>query len=122
MISRSASGTIASGSTVWPSSTSAAPSSGCRANGEAWLGLAASYDRLRRYELADRAYNEALKIYGPRPEVLNNIGYSYMLRGDLRKARAKFQEAQAQDPEEIPRSRTISRWWKKAAHRRKGLN
>jgi Flp pilus assembly protein TadD len=33
-------------------------------DGEAWLGLAASYDRLRRYELADRAYRETLSIYG----------------------------------------------------------
>ncbi len=29
---------------------------------EAWLGLAASYDRLRRFELADRAYAHAAKI------------------------------------------------------------
>src|SRR5689334_16085906 len=26
---------------------------------EAWVGLAASYDRLRRYDLADRAYDQA---------------------------------------------------------------
>src|SRR5215831_3874114 len=50
-------------------------------DGEAWLGLAASYDRLHRYDLADRAYREAIAIYGPRAEVLNNIGYSYLLRG-----------------------------------------
>ena len=68
-------------------------------DGEAWLGLAASYDRLKRYELADRAYREALAIFGPRPEVINNIGYSYLLRGDLRRARVKFAEAQAKDPE-----------------------
>jgi len=68
-------------------------------DGEAWLGLAASYDRLKRYDLADRAYAQALAIFGPRPEVINNIGYSYMLRGDLRKARQKFAEAQAKDPE-----------------------
>ena len=53
---------------------------------EAWLGLAASYDRLRRYELADRAYREAIKILGPTPEILNNQGYSYILRGDYRRA------------------------------------
>ena len=67
-------------------------------DGEAWLGLAASYDRLRRFELADRAYKEALAIFGPKPEVLNNIGYSYMLRGDYRASRQKFAEAQRQDP------------------------
>jgi len=90
-------------------------------DGEAWLGLAASYDRLRRYELADRAYREALAIYGPRPEVLNNIGYSFMLRGDLRKARAKFAEAQVKDPENPTIANNIA-LVDEAAKRRKGLN
>jgi len=90
-------------------------------DGEAWLGLAASYDRLRRYELADRAYREALAIYGPRPEVLNNIGYSYLLRGDLRKARAKFEEAQAKDPGNPTIANNIA-LVDEAAKRRKGLN
>jgi Flp pilus assembly protein TadD len=90
-------------------------------DGEAWLGLAASYDRLRRYELADRAYREALAIYGPRPEVLNNIGYSFLLRGDLRKARAKFAEAQAKDPENPTIANNIA-LVDEAAKRRKGLN
>lgn len=66
---------------------------------EAWLGLAASYDRLRRFELADRAYANAIKIAGPNPAILNNQGYSYMLRGDYRKARTKLAAARAQDPE-----------------------
>ena len=65
---------------------------------EAWLGLAASYDRLRRWDLADRAYDQALKIAGPTPEILNNQGYSFMLRGDYRRARAVLLQAQAQDP------------------------
>ena len=65
---------------------------------EAWLGLAASYDRLRRFELADRAYKQAIVIVGATPEVLNNQGYSFMLRGDYPRARAKFAEAQALDP------------------------
>jgi Flp pilus assembly protein TadD len=90
-------------------------------DGEAWLGLAASYDRLRRYELADRAYREALAIYGPRPEVLNNIGYSFLLRGDLRKARAKFMEAQAKDPENPTIANNIA-LVDEAAKQRKGLN
>jgi Flp pilus assembly protein TadD len=90
-------------------------------DGEAWLGLAASYDRLRRYELADRAYKQALAIYGPRPEVLNNIGYSLMLRGDLRRARAKFIEAQARDPENPTIANNIA-LVDEAAKRRKGLN
>jgi Flp pilus assembly protein TadD len=65
---------------------------------EAWLGLAASYDRLRRWDLADRAYDQAMKIAGATPEILNNQGYSYMLRGDYRRARVVLLQAQAQDP------------------------
>jgi Flp pilus assembly protein TadD len=90
-------------------------------DGEAWLGLAASYDRLKRYELADRAYSQALTIYGPRPEVLNNIGYSFLLRGDLRKARSKFVEAQVRDPENPTIANNIA-LVDEAAKRRKGLN
>jgi tetratricopeptide (TPR) repeat protein len=65
---------------------------------EAWVGLAACYDRLRRFELADRAYHQAIEIIGPTPEVLNNQGYSYMLRGDYARARAILRTAQAKDP------------------------
>jgi tetratricopeptide (TPR) repeat protein len=65
---------------------------------EAWVGLAASYDRLRRWDLADRAYDQAMKIAGPTSELLNNWGYSYMLRGDYRRARDTLSRAQAQDP------------------------
>jgi Flp pilus assembly protein TadD len=69
-----------------------------RRDAEAWLGLAASYDRLRRFELADRAYAHAAKILGPSAEVLNNQGYSYLLRGDYAHAREKLAAAQALDP------------------------
>jgi tetratricopeptide (TPR) repeat protein len=65
---------------------------------EAWLGLAACYDRLRRFELADRAYAGALRIVGPVPEILNNQGYSYLMRGDYARARAKLDAAYAKDP------------------------
>jgi Flp pilus assembly protein TadD len=65
---------------------------------EAWMGLAAAYDRLRRFELADRAYNQAIGITGPTAEILNNQGYSYMLRGDYKRARAKLADAQRLDP------------------------
>ena len=65
---------------------------------EAWLGLAASYDWLRRFELADRAYARAIKILGPTPEILNNQGYSYLLRGDYRHAREKLAAARDLDP------------------------
>jgi Flp pilus assembly protein TadD len=65
---------------------------------EAWLGLAASYDRLRRFELADRAYKQVIAIAGATPEVLNNQGYSYILRGDYARARSKLAEARSLDP------------------------
>jgi Flp pilus assembly protein TadD len=65
---------------------------------EAWIGLAASYDKLRRFDLADRAYAQAIRLAGPTPEILNNQGYSYLLRGDRRKARTTLLQAQAKDP------------------------
>jgi Flp pilus assembly protein TadD len=65
---------------------------------EGWLGLAASYDQLKRWELADRAYGQALKITGPTTALLNNRGYSYLLRGDLKRASQDLSAAAAQEP------------------------
>jgi Flp pilus assembly protein TadD len=65
---------------------------------EAWLGLAATYDQLRRFDFADRAYSQAIAIVGPTIEILNNQGYSYMLRGDYVRAREKLAAAQRKDP------------------------
>ena len=65
---------------------------------ESWVGLAASYDRLRRFDLADRAYAEAIRLIGPTAEILNDQGFSYMLRGDYARARRKLEEARARDP------------------------
>lgn len=64
----------------------------------AWVGLAASYDRLRRFDLADRAYAEALRLSGPDAQILNNQGYSRLLRGDLVAAREKFLAAYELEP------------------------
>jgi len=68
-------------------------------DGEAWLGLAASYDRIRRFDLADRAYRNAARYAGHRPEYFNNVGFSYLLRGDVRKARSNFLKALELDPD-----------------------
>jgi Flp pilus assembly protein TadD len=65
---------------------------------EAWVGLAASYDRLRRFELADQAYAQAIKLTGETVQILNDRGYSYLLRGDLANARVKFLKAYQLDP------------------------
>lgn len=67
-------------------------------NGDAWLGLAASYDQLGRFDLADRAYGQAVKIKGQTPQVLNNRGYSYLLRGDRVQAERYFQRARSINP------------------------
>lgn len=66
---------------------------------EAWIGLAASYDRLKRFDLADRAYTHAIRIAGATPEILNNQGFSYILRGDYTRARNTLLAAQARDPD-----------------------
>jgi Flp pilus assembly protein TadD len=65
---------------------------------EAWLGLAASYDRLRRFDLADRAYEHVVALVGRTAPVLNNMGYHDMLKGDLKEARALLLEAAQDDP------------------------
>lgn len=66
-----------------------------------WVGLAASYDNLGRFEPADRAYEQAIQIGGETFEVLNNRGYSYLLRGDRARARTQFERALLLDPENL---------------------
>ena len=70
-------------------------------NAEAWLGLAASYDRLQRFDLADRAYKIVIKMTGNSPTVLNNLGYHYLLRGDYANARVTLAAAQKADPNNL---------------------
>ena len=62
-------------------------------NAEAWLGLGATYDQLGRFELADRSYSQVMKLAGPVPQLMNNMGYSQMLRGKRKKARSFFKKA-----------------------------
>jgi len=64
----------------------------------AWVGLAASYDRIGRFDLADRAYKQAIGLEGETTAILNNEGYSYMLRGRLADARRKFLKAYEREP------------------------
>ena len=64
----------------------------------AWIGLAASYDKLRRFDLADQAYAQAIRLGGETVQILNDQGYSYMLHGDLSGARRKFERARSLDP------------------------
>jgi Flp pilus assembly protein TadD len=64
----------------------------------AWVGLAASEDRLGRFDLADPAYAQAVRLSGETTALLNNRGYSYMLRGDLTRARTDFLKAYEREP------------------------
>lgn len=64
----------------------------------AWIGLAGSYDNIRRFELADRAYGAAIRLTGETVTILNNQGQSYMLRGDFRTARLKLRKALRLEP------------------------
>ena len=64
----------------------------------AWIGLAASNDHLGRFDLADQAYASALRLVGETPALLNNRGYSYMLRGNLVAARRDLLKAYEREP------------------------
>ena len=66
---------------------------------EAWLGLAASYDHLRRFDLADKAYEKVLQLAPQNAVILNNAGYSQLLRGDVKSARRFFLMAYELEPD-----------------------
>ena len=67
-------------------------------NGSAWIGLAASYDRLGRFDLADLAYRHAIRLEGGNYVIFNNWGSSYLLRGDIRAARRLLERAELLAP------------------------
>lgn len=69
-------------------------------NAEAWLGLAATYDHLKRFDLADRAYIKLQSLTGENAVVLNNLGYSHTLRGDFNKAERLLERAQRMAPDD----------------------
>ena len=66
---------------------------------EAWLGLAASYDHLRRFDLADQAYEKVLQLGSQNAAILNNAGYSQLLRGNLQSARKFLLRAYELEPD-----------------------
>jgi len=66
---------------------------------EAWLGLAASYDHLRRFDLADQAYEKVLQLGAQNATILNNAGYSQLLRGNLASARRFLLRAYELEPD-----------------------
>ena len=70
-------------------------------NAEAYVGLSASYDRLRRFDLSDRVYAALHDLTGSTVQYYNNVGYSYLLRGNLSAAMTNFRKAQKIDPENV---------------------
>jgi Flp pilus assembly protein TadD len=70
-------------------------------NAEAYVGLGASYDRLRRFDLSDRVYASLFKLTGGTAQYYNNLGYSNLLRGNLSAALKNFQQASRLAPDSI---------------------
>lgn len=68
-------------------------------NAEGYIGLSASYDRLGRFDLSDRVYASLFKIAGGTAQYYNNVGYSYMLRGNLGEAVRNLRKAATLDPD-----------------------
>ncbi len=55
--------------------------------------VAATYDRLGRFDLSRRYYARALALDPESPQTLNNIGYSFVMQKDYVSARAYFERA-----------------------------
>ncbi|NKB50583.1 MAG: tetratricopeptide repeat protein [Alphaproteobacteria bacterium] len=62
-------------------------------------GLAASYDNLGRFDLAQRYYSTALALDPKSAVTLNNAGYSQLLQGNVEEAQKMFEVAAKIDPE-----------------------
>jgi Flp pilus assembly protein TadD len=68
---------------------------------EGYVGLGASYDRLRRFDLSDRVYASLFALSGGTAQYYNNVGYSQMLRGNLKDAMSNFRQAQKLAPDNV---------------------
>lgn len=66
----------------------------------ACLGMAASYDWLYRFDLADRAYGTCSQIAEDSLHYHNNMGFSYLLRGEYGKASVSFARASQLQPDD----------------------
>jgi len=67
-------------------------------------GLAAAYDRLERFDLSQRYYEQALGLDPNSPATLNNFGYSLLLQGRLAEAQPLLASA-AEGPDPAVRER-----------------
>lgn len=68
---------------------------------EGYIGLGASYDRLGRFDLSDRVYETLYALSGGTAQYYNNVGYSYMLRGNLTAALTNFRKASKLAPDNV---------------------
>lgn len=64
---------------------------------DTYNALGATYDKLGRFDLAQRYYKRALAINPNSPEYLNNYGYSLFLQGKTQQAARFFSRARRQD-------------------------
>lgn len=64
-------------------------------NARAMTLLAVAYGQLKRFDLADRYHARALEIDPSSAVILNNWGYSYLVRGDDRRATDLLERAVA---------------------------
>ena len=60
--------------------------------------IAATYDQLRNFTAADQYYMRAFRLAPSSPDLLNNVGYSHVLRGDTAGAQSYFALAKSLDP------------------------
>lgn len=65
---------------------------------KALLGYAAAADMLRRFDQSDAVYRKLKPMIGNTVVFHNNLGYSYLLRGNLVAARQEFLLAYEMDP------------------------
>ena len=72
-------------------------------NPAALMGYAIASDMTGRVKASARAYEKLLTMGRDQAVVFNNVGYSYMLRGELTKAMPYLLEAERRDP----RNKTI---------------
>jgi Flp pilus assembly protein TadD len=66
----------------------------------ALMALAVASDMLGDYRTSDRAYGELMTRGTDKAMLFNNMGYSYMLRGDLDRAMTYLTEAARQAPDD----------------------
>jgi Flp pilus assembly protein TadD len=65
----------------------------------AWNALGAELDTRREFARADQAYEQAIKGSGGHASVLNNRGFSHLLRGEVEPAAKDFVEALTKKPD-----------------------